>query len=220
MHNPGEWGTIVPMIQTNDTVLFQGDSVTDAGRDHADPASLGRGYPLLIASSLLASYPDLQLSFLNRGISGNRTKDLLSRWDEECISLKPDVLSILIGINNVWRRYDSADPTEPESFGHEYRTLLARAREGGVREIVILEPFLLPVPEDRRRWREDLDPKITICRELAAEFGAIYLPLDGLFNAASARTGAEYWAPDGVHPAPAGHGLIARAWTQALIASP
>jgi len=203
------------MIRANDVIVFQGDSVTDAGRDYADALSLGGGYPALLAAELLASYPELGLTIHNRGVSGNRTRDLLARWDDDCISLGPSMVSILIGINNVWRRYDSGDPTAADVFRDEYRELLSRTRAVGAREIVMMEPFLLPVPDDRRGWREDLDPKITICRELATEFGARYVPLDGLFNAAATRVGAAYWAPDGVHPSVAGHGLIARAWLTA-----
>ena len=199
-------------LQSGARVLFQGDSVTDADRDRGDAASLGRGYPLLVAAHLAATRPELDLSFVNRGISGNRTRDLLARWDEDCLALKPTVLSILIGINNVWRRYDSADPTDPEVFRREYHQLLSRARDGGVEEIIMLEPFLLPVPEDRRQWRVDLDPKIAVCRDLACEFAALCVPLDGIFNAAATRTGPAYWAPDGVHPSVAGHGLIAESW--------
>ncbi|HKJ85439.1 MAG TPA: SGNH/GDSL hydrolase family protein [Spirochaetia bacterium] len=204
------------MIQANDVIVFQGDSVTDAGRDRTSAAGLGGGYPALLASLLLAEHPELELTIYNRGISGNRTRDLLSRWDDDCLALSPSVVSILIGINNVWRRYDSDDPTEAATFRKEYHELLDRTRAAGVREIIMLEPFLLPVPEDRRAWREDLDPKITVCRELAAEFGARYVPLDGIFSAASTRVAPEYWAPDGVHPSVAGHGLIARSWMDAV----
>jgi lysophospholipase L1-like esterase len=199
-------------IREHDVIVFQGDSVTDADRDRSDPAGLGRGYPALLAAEILASRPHLDLAVHNRGISGNRTKDLLGRWDVDCLDLKPTIVSILIGINNVWRRYDSADPTPAETFRAEYHELLPRTRDADVREIIVLEPFLLPVPADRRGWREDLDPKITICRDLAAEFGAHYVPLDGIFNAAASRVSPAYWAPDGVHPSVAGHGLIARSW--------
>ena len=199
-------------LEHGDVILFQGDSVTDAGRDRSSPGDLGRGYASLVGALLQADRPHLDLTVLNRGVSGNRTADLLARWDTDCLSLAPSVLSILIGVNNVWRRYDSNDPTDPQTFRGEYERLLEGARTAGVREIVMLEPFVLPVPEDRRTWREDLDPKIAICRELASTFGAWYLPLDGLLNAAAVRTGPAYWAADGVHPSPAGHGFIARAW--------
>ena len=203
-------------IRKDDVIVFQGDSVTDAGRDRSDPASLGSGYPALLASHLLASSPEFGRKLFNRGISGNRTRDLVARWSEDCLDLRPTIVSILIGINNVWRRYDSADPTDTEIFRSEYQLLLERTRDAGVREIVMLEPFLLPFPEDRRGWREDLDPKITACRDLAADFKAHYVPLDGIFNAAAARLEPGYWTPDGVHPSPAGHGLIARNWIDAV----
>jgi acyl-CoA thioesterase I len=166
----------------------------------------------MVSASLAARFSEHNLRLINRGISGDRTRDLLDRWDTDCLDLKPTILSILIGINNVWRRYDSNDPTDTETFRTEYRELLRRARDGGVQQIVILEPFLLPVPEDRRSWRADLDPKITVCRDLASEFKAHYVPLDGLFNAQATRIPPEYWAPDGVHPSVAGHGLIAQSW--------
>ena len=203
-------------LQKSDTILFQGDSVTDAGRDRTNPDALGSGYVHIIAGRLWADRPELDLRILNRGISGNRTRDLLTRWDEDCIALKPTVLSILVGINNVWRRYDRDDPTSAEVFRREYHELLARSRDAGIERIVMAEPFLLPVPEDRRMWREDLDPKIAICRELATEFGATCVPLDGIFNAAAATTGPALWAGDGVHPSVAGQGLIAKAWLAAV----
>lgn len=199
------------------TILFQGDSVTDCGRDKSNPASLGSGYVLMITGMLASVKPELDLRIVNRGISGNRTKDLAARWKEDCLDIRPTVLSILVGINNVWRRYDSNDPTEASQFEDEYRVLLRQARDGGVAEIVIMEPFVLPVPDDRRGWRVDLDPKIAICRSLAAEFEAHYVPLDGILAAASTRVRPSYWAADGVHPTAAGHGLIARSWMDLVV---
>ncbi|MBN1933543.1 MAG: GDSL family lipase, partial [Anaerolineae bacterium] len=85
--------------------------------------------------------------------------------------------------------------------------------------LVICEPFLLPVPDDRRAWRVDLDPKIAVARDLAREFGAIYVPLDGILAQASTRRAPAFWAADGVHPTPAGHALIAQAWLKAVVGS-
>lgn len=204
-------------LKPNCRILFQGDSITDCGRDRGQSASLGGGYALMAAGFLAALRPELAPQCLNRGISGNRTGDLLERWQEDCLDLRPDVLSILIGINDVWRRYDRHMPTAAEVFEKNYRLLLERTRAAlPAVQLVIMEPFLLPVPEDRRKWREDLDPKIDITRHLAREFEAVYVPLDGLFAAASARASASYWAADGVHPSPAGHALIARNWLQAV----
>ena len=228
------------ILRQNDTVLFQGDSITDANRDRSVPTDLGRGYALMASATLLARFPELSVTVLNRGVSGNRTQDLLARWQSDCVDLQPTVLSLLIGVNNVWRRYDSDDPTDIDTYRRELDEVLARTRDAGVREIVMLEPFVLPVPADRRGWRVDLDPKIAVGRELAVRYGARYVPLDGLFAAAVAssaiataaasaaggpaagddaareRAAAAYWAPDGVHPSPAGHGLIARAWIDAV----
>lgn len=198
-------------------ILFQGDSITDCQRNRDLFDDLGRGYVNMTAGFLNARYPELGAECLNRGISGNRTGDLLARWEEDCLLLEPDVLSLLIGINDVWRRYDRDLPTSAETFADNYRQLLRSTRERlpEVR-ILLLEPFLLPVPEDRRRWREDLDPKLAVVRDLAREFEADLIPLDGLFATASTRQPCAFWAHDGVHPSPAGHGLIAQAWLDAV----
>lgn len=203
-------------IEDNAVVLFQGDSITDWGRNYSDSGSLGNGYPLLVAAEFGRQYPEKQVTFLNRGIGGNRVVDLERRWQEDCLDLKPDWVSIYIGINDTWRRYDSGDPTSVEAFYERYRKLIVRTREELDARLVLVEPFVLPVPGDRKGWREDLDPKIQAVRELAREFSAAYVPLDGLFAAASSRVDPAYWAGDGVHPSPAGHALIAKAWLDAV----
>ncbi|SEG66953.1 SGNH/GDSL hydrolase family protein [Paenibacillus sp. UNC499MF] len=204
------------MIGRGELLLFQGDSITDTGRNRENYSDLGKGYVGMIAGLYGAAYPEKQAAFLNRGISGNRVKDLQNRWQQDCIDLKPDWVTIYIGINDCWRRYDRNDPTSPETFAAGYRQLLTRTKEETGARIVMMEPFVLPVPEDRKAWREDLDPKIGAVRELAREFGARLVPLDGLFARASAEAPAAYWAPDGVHPSAAGHGLIARAWLETM----
>lgn len=204
------------LIQENAVVLFQGDSITDCGRNRNDPSSLGFGYAMMAASWFSALYPERRVTFINRGISGNRTKDLVARWDEDCLALKPDWVSILIGINDVWRRYDRNDPTPLEAFASNYRRLLTDIKEKLGAGIIICEPFVLPVPDDRKAWRVDLDPKIQAVRELAREFGAYYVPFDGLFAQAASRVDPAYWAPDGVHPSLAGHALMAQAWLKAV----
>jgi len=206
----------VALIEEGAVVVFQGDSITDAGRNRQLPRDLGRGYAMMAAAWFSAAYPERNVTFYNRGISGNRVKDLEQRWDADCLDLGPTWVSILIGINDCWRRYDSNDPTSVEAFAAGYRRILERTRERTGARLILLEPFVLPVPEDRKAWREDLDPKIHAVRELAREFGALYVPLDGLFAAASTRREPAFWAHDGVHPSPAGHALIARAWLEAV----
>jgi lysophospholipase L1-like esterase len=121
-------------------------------------------------------------------------------------------VTFLIGINDVWRRFDSNTVSPATDFADSYRRILTRIRAELNPRLVLMEPFLLPVPADRRAWREDLDPKITIVRDLAVEFGADLIPLDGQFAAAATRAPAAYWLPDGVHPSSAGHALITDLW--------
>jgi lysophospholipase L1-like esterase len=166
---------------------------------------------------LAARYPELGLSFINRGVSGDRTRELVARWDRDCLALKPDLVSILIGVNNTWRRFDSGDATSVDAFYEEYRSILLKTKEMVGDNLVLCEPFILPYPEDRKRWREDLDPKIGVVRALAAELGATYVPFDGVFAAASTRVRPAYWAADGVHPTPAGHALMADAWVRHVV---
>ena len=166
------------IINPGDLILFQGDSVTDCGRSRDSDDQLGSGYANMIAAQFAVRFPELKARFVNRGVSGNRVKDLAARWDEDCIALQPDVVSILIGINDTWRRFDSQDPTSAENY---------------------------------------LNPRIDGVRELAREFSATYIPLDGIFAAASMRAPCAVWSADGVHPTQAGHALIARAWLDAAI---
>ncbi len=208
------------MISPNDHILFFGDSITDAGRNRdaapGDSSGWGTGYVYQLAARLGADLADYSLSFSNQGISGNRIYDLESRLESDVLSQEPDLVSLLIGINDVWRRYDSGVASEIGDFAASYRRVLQKLSAASV-EIVILEPFLLPVPEDRRVWREDLNPKIDVIRDLAREFDATLVPLDGIFAAASTRRESAFWLPDGVHPSPAGHALIAEAWLSAVV---
>lgn len=207
---------MVTLIEDDAVVLFQGDSVTDAGRGREDDGNLGTGYAMMTAAWFSALYPEKQARFINRGVSGDRVKDLQRRWREDCLDLKPTWVSILIGINDCWRRYDSNDPTSVGDFEAAYRDILRRVKETLNARIILCEPFVLPVPEDREKWREDLNPKIDVVRRLAREFGALFVPLDGLFAQVSTLRHPGFWAPDGVHPSPAGHALIAKAWLQTV----
>lgn len=205
------------MLNKNALILFQGDSVTEWGRNHADPNDLGTGYAMMCGAWARSLHPELDLRFLNRGAGGNRITDLKNRWQKDCIDLDPDVVSILIGINDTWRRYDSNDPTSAEDFGATYRELLTEVRDKTGAKLMICEPFVLPVTEEQKwKWHEDLGPKINVTRALAREFGAVYIPYDGIFAAACMKQPPEYWAADGVHPTRAGFALMARYWLEAF----
>jgi len=141
-------------------------------------------------------------------------QDLRERWQADCFDLKPDWVSIMVGINDCWRRYDSNDPTSAGEFEANYRAILERTREIPAKGLVLMEPFVVSYPADRRAWREDLDPKIGIVRRLAKEFGGLLVPLDSLFNEACKSRPPESLAYDGVHPTLEGHSLIASAWLE------
>jgi acyl-CoA thioesterase-1 len=200
------------LIKDRTRVLFQGNSITDSSRNREDPQDLGKGFPMMAAAWFSALHPEMKVEFLNRGISGDRTKDLVQRWDADCLALKPDWVSVLIGINNMWRRYDSNDPTPLDRFEAEYQTILDQTSEKLETRLILCEPFLLPVREDHVRWREDLGPKIDVVHRLADKYDAILIPLDELFREACERREPAFWAPDGVHPSLAGHAYIAQAW--------
>jgi acyl-CoA thioesterase-1 len=188
------------------TIVLTGDSITDAGRDRSDLASWGSGYAALIGEALRGE------RVINTGIGGNRVVDLQRRWDEDVLAHSPAVLSIMIGINDTWRRYDRDDPTATETFAAGYRDIVARAQAAGVGRIILVEPFLLPVTEDQWAWREDLDPKIQSVRRLAAELGTGYLATDGPLAQRAAVVGAAALAGDGVHPTADGHRFLADLW--------
>ena len=210
-------------LKPNSTILFQGDSITDCGRNREtsgiNPAEdLGNGYPAKIAAAREIFYPDSKIHFVNRGISGSRVKDLLERYEKDFKALKPDLVSILIGINDTWRRYDKNDPTDTEIFENQYHNLLKNLkRDLPGTKIVIIEPFLLDSDPGKKHWREDLDPKIQAVRRLAKEYADYFIPMDGIFasHAVAGIKEAEM-AADGVHPTPLGHGIIASHWLKIL----
>lgn len=202
------------------TILFIGDSITDASRNHEEPTDLGCGYPLLVAAALLERYPELDLSLVNRGIGGDKITDLANRWEEDCLALNPDIVSILIGINDTWHSVGT------ETFGTEkaidkfelyYRILLQTVKERTNAQIILMEPFVLPHPIDRKEWRIDLEPRIQVIRKLAKEYETGFVPLDERLNALGKKQSYTYWTgQDGVHPTVAGHAVIAKAWLEQL----
>ncbi len=192
-------------------ILFIGDSITDAGRTYEDYDNLGYGYPRYFNDLVALNIDSDEIKVLNRGISGNRVRDLEARWQEDCLDIKPDLLSILIGINDTWRRFDSNDETTTQEFYDCYHRILTSFKEECPNsQILMIEPFVLPYPEDRKDWRVDLDPKIHAVRELAAEFADYYIALDGKFAEKAITLTPQRLAGDGVHPTDLGHLMIAQ----------
>jgi acyl-CoA thioesterase-1 len=208
------------MIEANSTVLFQGDSITDAGRIRDQHKHLGGGYAMMAAAWFNAWFPENGVTFLNRGISGNCTGDLVSRWEQDCIALKPNVVSILIGINDTWRTtIDDNTPTTAAEFEANYHAILARTAAELAAELIILEPFVLPNQARYADTRRNLNEKIDVARRLAREFNATYIPLDGMLQSACTRVAAEHWSEDGVHLTPAGNALVAQIWLDTVCGS-
>jgi lysophospholipase L1-like esterase len=201
-------------LASGDTALFTGDSITDCGRREPASAPLGNGYVQMIADALVLDAPDITV--INTGIGGNRAVDLQSRWQFDVLDHRPTVLTIMIGVNDTWRRYDAGTTTTADDFEESYRDLLTRAQKVGIRQIALFEPFLVPVSEAQRSWREDLDPKIEAVRRLAAEFETELISTDAIMTQAAERIGAEAVATDGVHPTEAGHRVLADAWLSLL----
>lgn len=200
-------------------ILFQGDSITDAFRkpEEINPAfQLGNGYAFLIAARLAMDHPNRPYQFINRGISGNAVQDLLARWQRDALDLSPDLLSLLIGVNDVGRRFQSKASMPDEEVLSGYRQLLEQMRGNNARlRLILLEPYLLEAGEVTRERIAAIKPLQHGIAKMAAEFGAIYIPLQKLMDDALRRAPAAFWAYDGVHATHAGFQLIADAWLDA-----
>ena len=208
------------MIQPNDHILFQGDSITNAFRKPEEVCNayqLGSGYAMIIAAKLLAARPRENLRFTNRGVSGEGIVELTNRWQTDCLDLRPDVLSLLVGINDS-RPIEPNPVTSLEEYEQHYRALLARTRAAlpSVR-LVLCEPFVLRAGNVQERAVNDVAARGEIVRRLAAESGAVLVPLQAVFADALLRAPADYWSFDGIHPNAQGHWLSAEAWLRATL---
>ena len=198
-------------------IVFQGDSITDAGRDRRNYHDMGRGYPKYATEKLREDFPDAEIEFINQGISGNRTSQLFDRFYRDAIAFEPDVISILIGINDIWHRHDPERiETTDAQFATNYRAILERIRRQSNAKIVMLAPFLLD-NEKKEAWRPEVERILPIVRELAAEFADAYIPLDELFaQALKTQPTPQYYSPDGVHPNEAGARFIGEHYAKAV----
>ena len=187
-------------------ILFQGDSVTDAHRTEG-VHDLGSGYPRLLEPILSKDF-----ELFNRGISGNRTCDLVDRWQEDCIDLKPDIMSILIGINDTWRKFSANDETTVEAFRNNYEYILKQVKDNFNTKIIIMEPFVL----GHEDWRDDLNAKIEVVRVMAEKYSDAFVPLDSIINDFANKHGSDLLWEDGVHPKELGFKVIANSWLNAF----
>ncbi len=206
----------------NKVILFQGDSITDGNRGRDDDPNhiLGHSYAYIIGAKLGNELAEQNLVFYNRGISGDRISDLYARWNEDAISLQPDIISILIGVNDLWRMMNGDPSGVTDRFERAYRHVLEETREVLPQtKLILCEPFILRTGAPAEQW-EKWEAGITryqgVVKQLAEEFDTVYVPLQEALNAAVSRADAAYWLWDGVHPTSAGHDLIAGEWLKAL----
>ncbi len=197
-------------------ILFQGDSITDAGRDRNNPTDLGPGYPSYVASALTDLYPQATFTFVNRGISGDRTENLVRRLQADFIDVQPDLVTLMIGVNDVWHHYSHDIETPDTAFETNLRQVLTAIKTQTSAKLVMIEPYLLPA-EDKENMVPELQDKIRIERKLAREFADAYIPMDGIFAAACIGEHYTKYSPDGVHPNAEGARLIAKHLVSALI---
>ena len=211
------------MITKNSTILFQGDSITDCGRNRDaagtpnDLRGLGQGYAMMAGAELLSARPADGLRVFNRGISGNRIVDLYARIQGDILNLKPDVLSILIGVNDTWhgKNPDWSNGVAIPKYERIYRDLLNEVREALPNvKFVLCEPFVLRCGVVRDDWVDEIDERRAVVAKLAKEFGAVLVPFQSMFDDAVKLAPPEYWAADGVHPSAAGHLLMAKCWLE------
>ena len=214
---------VTDLFSHGDVVLFQGDSITDAGRNRKeglpnDAWSFGAGYASIIASWLLEAMAASELTIYNRGISGNKVYQLAERWDRDCLNLNPDVLSILIGVNDYWHLRNGKYDGTPEIYENDYRALLNRTKENNPDiKLVICQPFILTGTRAvDETWVEPFRVYQEIARKIADEFGATWVPFQEAFDRAIEVAHPTYWAFDGVHPSMAGSQLMAKTWLEAL----
>ncbi len=201
-------------------ILFQGDSITNAGRSRENSIDLGVGYPHLVKAELGFENP-LGFEFFNRGISGNRIVDVYARIKNDIIGLKPDVMSLLIGVNDVWHELgDIPNGVDNEKFYKIYSMLIEEIKEALPNiKIIILEPFVLKGEATKDNWDwfyNEVPKRAAMAKKVAEENGLPFVELQNKFDEAEKKTPADYWLADGVHPTAMGHELIKREWINAF----
>jgi lysophospholipase L1-like esterase len=196
-------------------ILFIGDSVTDCDRVREDLYDTGSGYVKKLVDAHFAD--DL---IINKGISGDRIGNLEDRWQEDVMDLQPSVLTILIGVNDTWRRYDDNDPTSAEDFTNRYRALIQKTQAAFPVKIILCEPFILAVRDEMKEWRTDLEEKIAGIKSLANEFNLPFVAYDQKFAELVPVHGMGALAEDGIHPTDFGHQVMADLWLETFKALP
>lgn len=210
-------------IPDNATILFQGDSITDAGRNRGnyypnDGRGLGSGYAFQVIADLLGKNPAKGLKCYNRGISGHKVNQLANRWDDDCLFLKPDVLSILIGVNDFWHTLTGRYGGTAKSYDEDFRALLERTKKALPNvKLIIGEPFAVKGGTAiTSQWDKDFPDYQKFAKQIAKDFDAAFIPYQDVFDKALKTAPVTYWCPDGVHPSIGGAWLMKNAWLEAF----
>jgi lysophospholipase L1-like esterase len=218
-HWPPQRGSL---LRNGDVILFQGDSITDFGRTRGssapnDQPALGNGYAWLAAAQLLVEHPGAGYKIFNRGVSGNKVYQLAERWQADCLDLKPDVLSILIGVNDIWHTLTGNYNGTVQKYEGDYRALLQRTRQALPRvKLVICEPFVLRTGAVTDKWFPEFDRYRAVARQVAKDFHATFIPYQTMFNEALQYAPPNRWLGDGVHPTSDGASLMAYQWLRTV----
>lgn len=206
-------------LEKDDIILFQGDSITDAGRDRTNLTpnnnkALGTGYAFLTVAELLNKNPDKNLTIYNRGISGNKVYQLANRWDKDCLELKPTVMSIMIGVNDFWHTLTNGYTGTIEIYKNDYIKLIDRTKAALPNlKLIIIEPYFVNgIRPEEAKWHPTFDEHRKAAKEIAEKYDATFIPLQSMFDEAVKQASPKYWTPDGVHPSMAGASLISHAW--------
>lgn len=210
-------------LEQNDVILFQGDSITDAGRNQKETKAntsgmLGNSYALMVGSAVLSNYPDKKLQVYNKGVSGNKVYQLANRWDDDCLAIKPTVLSILVGVNDLFHAIRNGYTGTIDTYRTDYKKLLERTKNALPDvKLIIGEPFLTKgIRPESENWYPRFAEFQAAAREMADTYDAAFIPYQQIFDKALNNAPAKYWSLDGIHPSVAGAGLMAKAWLEAV----
>lgn len=205
-------------LKPGQTIVFIGDSITDMGRSQLAYSPLGAGFVHFVGNLLLAKYPQLNLNIINTGISANTVRDLKNRWEKDCLEHKPDILSVLIGINDLCRQYGEPEKLPkavyPDEYESTYRQLLSQVKQKFNSQLVLIEPFMFCDDKENKIFK-DLRTYIRVVHNLVEEFGAVLVPLQSRIDEQIKQIPPEKWSDDSVHPYVWAHAWIAKRWLEA-----
>ncbi len=208
------------LVQDGQTYLFQGDSITDAGR-RATAAPFGTGYAKFFIDIVTANYPERQINWINKGIGGNRTTDLFDRWTDDAIRFQPDWVSILIGINDLHSVLRGTEPNVPvDLYREKYDAILTRLDQETDAQVLLIDPFYMSTDASADSFRtlvlETIPDYIAVSQEMAKAHGCRHIAMQDIFTAHLQHRAPDFYCAEPVHPGPAGHILIATEMLKAL----